>query len=290
MKPRDVLSLLGIRPSEKSYGFEVRSFDLTTDGRVEYAQWLHPRESAKIVRQEAVDAVRRFIRPGDVAIDIGAHTGDSTLPIALAAGPSGCVLALEPNRFVYPVLEKNAALNPGKTRIVPLMFAATPDDGEIEFEYSDSGFCNGGRHEGISRWRHAHAFRLRVQGRNLERYLRAHHADLLPRLRYIKVDAEGFDHTILTTLDRLIAERNPYIKAEVYKHTSREQRERFFDFLAGHGYAVHRFEDDARYRGERLDRDAVARWSHYDVFCVPATDASAARGSTSGSSIEAPVS
>lgn len=30
-----------------------------------------------------------------MAIDIGAHVGDSTLPIALAIGPSGVVLALE---------------------------------------------------------------------------------------------------------------------------------------------------------------------------------------------------
>jgi len=67
------------------------------------------------------------------------------------------------------------------------MFAATPEDGQFAFEYSDSGFCNGGRHEGISKWRHGHAFPLTVQGRNLPSYLSDQHPQLLPKLAYIKV-------------------------------------------------------------------------------------------------------
>ena len=113
-----------------------------------------------------------FFSPGDVAIDIGAHSGDSTIPIALAVGKLGCVLALEPNRYVFAVLKKNSELNTAKTHIIPLMFAATPEDAEMEFQYSDSGFCNGGRFQGMSRWIHGHAFRLKVQGRNLHAFLR----------------------------------------------------------------------------------------------------------------------
>jgi FkbM family methyltransferase len=120
--------------------------------------------------------------------------------MALAVGPSGAVLALEPNPYVFPVLEENSRLNSSKTHIVPLMFAATPEDAELDFEYSDSGFCNGGLHEGISRWKHGHAFTLRVRGRNLAAVLAREYADLLPRIRYIKVDAEGYDATVLSTL------------------------------------------------------------------------------------------
>ena len=49
--------------------------------------------------------------PGDAAIDIGAHTGDTALPVALAVGPQGAVFALEPNPFTYKVLIANAGLN-----------------------------------------------------------------------------------------------------------------------------------------------------------------------------------
>jgi len=269
MKLKALVHLLGLRPKPKTYPFEVRRFDLPKDGRVEYAQWLHPRETAKTITQESVDELRRFVRPGDVAIDIGAHSGDSTVPIALALGPTGLVLALEPNPFVFPVLEKNAQLNADKTRIVPLMFAATPEDGPCDFEYSDAGFCNGGRHDGVSKWRHGHAFPLTVQGRNLPSFLSSQYPQLLPKLAYIKVDAEGYDLTILKTLAGEIAARRPYIKAEMFAHADRQQRERLFQFFIDHRYVVHKVESEGSYQGPRLGAADLMIWRHFDVFGIP---------------------
>ncbi len=270
MKLGDIPYLLGFKPTPKTYSFECVTFELPKDGTVRYAQWLHPKETRKIISQESVDELRKFLAPGDVAIDIGAHTGDSTIPIALAVGTTGCVLALEPNPYVFPVLRENSLANPDRTNIVPLMFAATPEEGDYEFEYSDPGFCNGGRHEGISRWRHGHAFRLPVRGNNLESFLRHEHDDLVPRIRFIKVDTEGYDYTILTTLSGLISTQKPYIMTEVFKWMPREQRVAFYRFLAGHGYAVYRVESSSNYRGEQIDETQMMNWRHFDVFCVPA--------------------
>jgi FkbM family methyltransferase len=174
------------------------------------------------------------------------------------------------------VLEANASLNPEKTHIVPMMYAATPQDGEIEFEYSDSGFCNGGRHEGVSKWLHGHVFRLTVQGRNLEALLRDKFPELLPRLRYLKVDAEGYDLTFLRSLGKLILQFKPYINAEVFKWNKRELRLELFRFLAGLGYKIHRVADDTNYRGELLTEADVMRWRHYDIFCIPDSDTASA--------------
>lgn len=272
MKLKDIVYLLGLKPRPRRYGAEVRSFALPKDGTVEYAQWLHPRETPKIPDQASIDELRTFLRPGDVAIDIGAHTGDTTLPMALAVGPTGRVIALEPNSYVFPVLERNAALNPGRTAIVPLMIAATPEDGPIEFEYSDSGFCNGGRHDGISKWRHAHAFRLVVEGRNLERLLRREHPTLIPRIRYIKVDTEGFDHAVVSSLEGLIRETRPYLRVEVFKHTTAEQRSAFLGYLEQLGYRLHRAEGESRLLGDPITPADGMRWKHFDVFGVPVDD------------------
>jgi FkbM family methyltransferase len=269
MKLKELVHLLGFRPAPRSYGFEIHGFDLPTDGRVEYAQWLHPRETAKTITQEPVDELRRFLNPGDVCIDIGAHTGDSTIPIALAVGPTGCVLALEPNRFVFPVLEKNAQLNRDKARIIPLLFAATPEDGQFVFEYSDSGYCNGGRHEGISKWKHGHAFPLVVQGRNLPAYLSSQYPQLLSKLTYIKVDAEGYDLTILKTLASLISSCRPHIKAEMYARADRPQRERLLQFFIEQRYTVHKVESESHYRGQIIGTADLMTWRHFDVFCMP---------------------
>ena len=269
MKVHQLRYLFGFRPAPRSYGYQVTTFDLPRDGRIEYAQWQHPGETPKIIRQETVDELRRFVRAGDVVLDIGAHTGDSTLPLALAAGPEGVVLALEPNSYVYPVLQKNAQLNTGKTTIVPLNFAATLEPGEYEFKYSDSGFCNGGLLAGFSTWRHGHAFALKVRGENLQEYLRMHFAKLIDRIRFVKVDAEGYDYQILMSLDDLIARRRPFLRVEIHKLTSRPQREQMFDFLTRQGYEIFRIESDAKYRGTRLARRDVSAVRHYDVFCEP---------------------
>lgn len=269
MKLKTIFHMMGLRPRPREYGYEVHEFDLRQEGRVAYAQWLHPSETRKSFRQDEVDHLRTLLRPGDVAIDIGAHTGDSTLPMALAVGATGHVLALEPNPYVYPILAANAELNRDKTSIEPLPFAATAEDGPIEFEYSDAGFCNGGRHDGISVLRHGHVFKLMVQGRNLERYLRGERSELIGRLKYIKTDAEGYDLVIIRSILKLIEETRPFIKAEIYKHTNRRQRLELFDTLRELGYRIHKIASDVDYFGEIIDADGLMKWRHYDILCVP---------------------
>lgn len=271
MKIKELIYLFGIQPKPKTYPWEVMEYDLPEDGLVQYAQWQHPAETIKPVRHREVTELRKFLSPGDVAIDIGAHSGDTTIPMALAVGPSGCVLALEPNPYVFGVLEKNSNLNLDKTNIVPLMFAATPQPGTFYFEYSDEGFCNGGLHDNISKWRHGHAFKLKVQGKHLPSYLNKYHADLIPKIRLIKVDAEGFDYQILKSLETLISLVKPYIKAEIFKHVPLDIREEMYDFLLGHGYEVYRVQDELDFLGEPLTQENLMEERHYDVFCVPAS-------------------
>ena len=269
MKLKDLPYLLGLQPKPKTYGYEIKNVVLPGDGRIEYAQWLHPRDLGLVLNQASVDAIRKFLSPGDFAIDIGAHSGDSAIPIALAAGKQGCVLAFEPNPYVYPVLKKNSELNAAKTNIIPLLFAATPQDMELEFQYSDSGFCNGGRFEGMSKWKHGHAFRLKVQGRNLESLLGEKFPELIPSLRYIKIDTEGYESSVLQSLGSLLSQCRPYIKAEVYRKSEDAQRRALHRSIAALGYVIHKIVDDADYFGETLAERDMNNWPHFDIFCVP---------------------
>jgi FkbM family methyltransferase len=276
VRAKEFIYLLGLKPKPQTFGFVIEVHDLPREGRVEVARWLHPGASRAAPSQAAVDQLRRFLRPGDVAIDIGAHTGDTTLPIALAVGPSGRVLALEPNRYVFPVLERNACLNPDKTNILPLMFAAMRADGVYEFQFGDPGYCNGGFHEAMSKWLHGSAFKLRVEGKNLADYLAREHPDLIPRLRFIKVDAEGFDLVILETLEDLIRGRRPYLQVEMFslRKSVPGYRLKLYDFLLRHRYEVHRMAGDANYLGDLVTPENLMRWNVCDVFCVPNNSAS----------------
>jgi FkbM family methyltransferase len=268
VKLKNLPRALGFRSAPREYGSDILTFALPAEGDVRFARWQHPGETPKTVTQASVDALRSFLREGDVAIDIGAHTGDSTLPMALAVGPSGTVFALEPNPYVFKVLAINATLNPLRARIVPLMFAAMPNDGEYDFEYSDAGYCNGGLHPGLSRWTHGHFSTLRVQGRDLAAYLRQQAAPELARLRYIKIDTEGFDRTVARSLADILRTRRPYVKTEIYKHLPDAERAGYHADLRRLAYRVFKCEED-EYRGEELGPGDLTRWSHFDIFAVP---------------------
>jgi FkbM family methyltransferase len=269
VKLKELPYFLGLQPAPKSYAHKLKKFDLPSDGIIEYAQWLHPHETEKEITQQSVDELRKFLSPGDVAIDIGAHTGDSTVPIALAVGKTGCVFALEPNRYVFPVLKKNAELNTAKTNIIPLMFAATPENAEMEFQYSDSGYCNGGRFEGMSKWLHGHAFKLPVQGKNLQSYLDEAYPQFVPRIRHIKIDTEGYESVVLQSLAGLISRCKPFMKVEVYRKLDDPQRRALYRTIAGYGYAIHKIAGDGNYLGEKLAEQDLSQWRHFDIFCVP---------------------
>ena len=149
------------------------------------------------------------------------------------------------------------------------MFAATPEDTEMEFQYSDSGFCNGGRFEGISKWRHGHAFRLKVQGRNLEALINQKYPEIIPRIRYIKMDTEGYESAVLQSLGGLLPLCKPCLKVEVYRKSDDAQRRTLHRTIAALGYAIHKIVDDGNYFGETLAERDMSNWRHFDIFCVP---------------------
>ncbi len=272
MRLIEALYLLGFKPKPIHYGLVVESVDLPDDGRIEVARWLHPNAGSPAPDPQHVRNLRRFLRPGDVAVDIGAHVGDSAVPIALAVGRSGAVVALEPNPFVFPALERTASLNRDRTNIIPLNLAATRFDGPIVFRYGERGYCNGGFHEGVSRWVHGSAYEVTVEGRHLPSLLTERHPELLPRIRFIKIDAEGYDLAILETIEELIRTHRPYLQVEFFneRKAPKGYRQRLFNFLDGCRYRVWRVEERGfEFLAEEITAATLMEGRSYDAFCIP---------------------
>lgn len=53
----------------------------------------------------------QLLKPGDVAVEVGANIGALTVPLAKLVGPTGRVFAFEPQRVVFQTLCANLALN-----------------------------------------------------------------------------------------------------------------------------------------------------------------------------------
>lgn len=84
-------------------------------------------------------ALRALIRPGDVVVDAGAHIGTYSLLAARLAGPTGRVLAFEPDAGNRALLQRNAGENRASTVTISacglwsedaeLALVASPDAG-----------------------------------------------------------------------------------------------------------------------------------------------------------------
>ncbi len=238
-------------------------------GEVEYAQWLHPSDQPKQVTTANVRFYQQLARPGSMIIDIGAHTGDTSVPMALAVGKSGMVLALEPNRYVFKILEKNAQLNPELARIIPLCVASTEADGAFEFNYSDASFCNGGFLSQIEKQRHGHPYTLQVQGINLQRLLQQQYAEYLPKLDLLKIDAEGYDKEILKTIPEILSIYRPNLMVECYKRLNGAERSDLYEAITQYGYQLFRlanFEEN----GARvpIEKDNMADEKHFEMLAI----------------------
>ena len=270
MKIKNMFQFLGFRGKSSHYAYQIRDVQLG-DTTVHFARWLHPHrnEARKTVTAQEVETYQKILEEGDFCIDIGAHTGDSTMPMALAVGNCGCVLALEPNPFVYHVLEKNARTNSQIVNIKTMMAAATSTEGFMEFEYSDAGFCNGGRHEGMPAIKHGHPFKLEVFCVNLKKELFEDYSEMLPRLKFIKVDTEGYDLHVLESIHDIIRAYKPIIKAEVFKRTDSTYRKNLLSFFLDLGYRVYKITEEPIGTGPLVTEENLDEWQHYDILCRP---------------------
>jgi len=148
-----------------------------------------------------------IIKPRFVFIDVGAHIGRYSFPIAKLLGENGLVIAIEPDPRSFKALTKGMELN-NLRNIVALNIALGPRDGEADL-------CQRYLTATSSIVKHRECERVvKVPMRSLDSLiteLKISHIDV------IKIDAEGTEVQILKGAINTIARFKPYIIAEV-KH------------------------------------------------------------------------
>jgi FkbM family methyltransferase len=173
---------------------------------------------------------RRYLRPGDAVVDVGANIGLATLVAAKIVGPTGRIIAVEPHPRTFEYLRDNVQLN-GLTDIVRLYCAALGErEGQrriVEFPGDDSqNRLAGGDHSGI-----------RVAVVPLDGLLTLEGPTAL-----LKLDVEGYEKFVLDGANRTLATTGC-----VYF----ESWERHF---ARYGYSGRDLLDGLRARGFRVYR------------------------------------
>jgi FkbM family methyltransferase len=252
------------------YPTVVNDYFLATDGKVQFANWENPLMKPKSVTQSEVNFFRKFIPAGSMAIDIGTNIGDTTVPMAVAAGKEGVTLGFDPNPHVFKVLEANANLNKDKTNIIPLPYAITEKEGEFYYTSSEASFSNGGITKEPSKIHGDYSLSTKIKGIVLEDYLNSQLPHWLPKLSFIKIDAEGYDKEIIISIHSLIEKYKPVVVSECFTKMSKPERDALFDSIALKGYDLFFFEDfDENAAVIPLTKDDMMRWKNFNFYATP---------------------
>ncbi len=255
--------------TKQEFGYKLKSFQLEGYGKIDYAHWLNPFSYSMIVSSSQLNFFKKFINNGDFVIDIGANIGDTGLPMGLAAGAGGTVLALEPNPHLYKILKVNSTLNKDKLNLIPLPYAATKEDGEFYYNSSEATFNNGGISKLKSKFHGKYELEEKINGVNLDRLLRSEYSSLLSSLTCIKVDTEGYDKDILLSLRSIIDEFKPSIMFEVFKKLNKEDRFELYDLFKNSGYDLFKFDDfDLNASTKQIEREEMNNWRHFEVYAT----------------------
>jgi FkbM family methyltransferase len=171
------------------------------------AEWEHPEEGKRDWDQEYEAYVNVFhfgdyISYGDLVVDVGAHTGDTSVILATL---SGNVIAIEPNPEVFPILELNTLLNPDFW-IHPVQCAVAEDDREVDLYDHSSMHCNMSM---VKRGKPVH----RVQAHNLVDIVTNVGCEL-SSIRFIKIDCEGYDINIFKSIPQILELAKPIVFME----------------------------------------------------------------------------
>jgi FkbM family methyltransferase len=86
--------------------------------------------------QLEVEFLRPYLTPGSTVLDIGANIGALTIPFAHLVGPTGCVVAFEPQRLCYQTLCANVALN-SLTNVLAFQYALGFEGDSIRVPLTD---------------------------------------------------------------------------------------------------------------------------------------------------------
>jgi FkbM family methyltransferase len=269
MKLKELFYMFGFKPKIKIFGFDIVDVSFGDNQKCQWALWKNPKSKHSMPRISDYSVLKLFLEPGDFAIDLGAHVGDTALSMGLCVGKEGLVLALEPNHATYKILEANSKLNQETTNIVPLNLAAMSDDGCYIFQYNEPSLMNGGYQKGISRFKHASFFYVNVEGVNLFDLLNRSYKDELSNLKFIKTDLEGSDFNVFINIKDIVVKYMPVIQSEINGLMPASIRNSYIQNLKSLNYNVLCLNSESLDSMGELTQEMINSKKTFDIFAIP---------------------
>ena len=152
----------------------------------------------------ATELVRRFVRSGQTAFDVGANVGYYALLLSKLVAATGVVHAFEPTSYARQRFERNVELNagvlPNNIVLSSLGLLAEPAQREeaIESQFSSR--------------QPAYARLENISFTTLDRYCESHHVGVVD---FVKIDVDGYDHEVLAGGRATLTRCRPLVLCEL---------------------------------------------------------------------------
>lgn len=168
-------------------------------------------ESGEEYERQVRRCYEAILKPGDVAVDVGAYEGKHTISLGFAAAPNGRVYAAEPNVGIHEVLlgrlERSRSFG-----VQYEMFAGCISNetlGEVKFSVVPDkvGWSSLILREGVE-----NAQEMRVETQTMDEWVREEDHS---RVRFIKVDCEGAELKVLQGAEAILAHERAIIHLEI---------------------------------------------------------------------------
>lgn len=132
----------GLKVARSGYPTEVARLHVSLEAYTQRVMYHLFADQGKLYEYETSMLAIGALRPGDIAIDVGAHVGYFSLLFRLLVGENGSVYAFEPMPDTYNRLLRNVMLN-RFTNVMPLPMALATWTGSAEFHFNadNEGEC-----------------------------------------------------------------------------------------------------------------------------------------------------
>lgn len=179
---------------------------------------------------ETIAALKRLVKPGMTAVDVGANIGWITLHLASLVGANGKVIALEPSDWTYERLLHNIQLNAFSWVIAERAAVGSDDISDVQMLLP-----RGYRLD----WKDT-ATKQNVSLIKLDTAMAKH-----GRIDFIKSDTDGYELQVFKGAREILSKYRPILLIEVAPEAAPQSRGeliQLFSYLSEFGY---QFEDES---------------------------------------------
>lgn len=203
----------------------------------------------------------KYLEPGDIFYDVGAHIGFYSLLGIRLVGMAGTVVAFEPDPDNAKVLQENLIKN-GLSQVKVIRAAVWNRDGKVSFQK-----CGGDTPQSSSRRGKVISLNsqenpsdlLEVEAITLDQFVKNNRAPGV-----MKIDVEGAESEVLKGARRLLKDARPVLVCEVHGAQGANFME---EELGRMGYRLEWLPQDRRYTQYPYPRHVVARPADKNRAC-----------------------